>query len=118
MYARELCNAEEIRRFFVDIRRLGTQSAKVAIFKPLYLTAVKSFRNSRQFKDQMQLINCPMQIAVLNFGPFFGGDDPAAAIVLTFRTIAAAVDAHELLMELHHKNEWPPFALEFVGQDV
>ena len=118
MYARELCNAEGIREFFVDIRRLGTQSAKVAIFKPLYLNAVKRFRNSRQFKDQMQLINCPMQINILDFGPLFGGDDPAAAILLTFRSIADAVAAHELLMELHHKNEWPPFALEFVGQDV
>ena len=96
----------------------GTPTEKVAIFKPLYLTAVKRFRNSRQFKDQMQLINCPMQIAVLDFGPLFGGDDPAAAILITFRSIADAVAAHELLMELHHKNEWPPFALEFVTQDI
>ena len=66
----------------------------------------------------MQLINCPMQINILDFGPLFGGDDPAAAILLTFRSIADAVAAHELLMELHHKNEWPPFALEFVDKDM
>ena len=114
-YARELGQAEEIRDFF---RHNGTPTDKVAIYQPLYLTAVKRFRHSRQFKDQMQLINCPMQISILDFGPLFGGDDPAAAIALTFRSIAAAVAAHELLMELHHKNEWPPFALEFVGQDL
>jgi hypothetical protein len=117
-YARELGHAEEIRTFFLQYRELGTQSARVAIFKPLYLTAVKRFRNSRQFRDQMKLINCPMQINVVDLGPLFGGDDPAAAILITFRSIADAVAAHELLMELHHKNEWPPFALEFVTQDI
>jgi hypothetical protein len=115
MYVRELGDAERIRDFFLHN---GTPTDKVAIYQPLYLAAVKRFRHSRQFKDQMQLINCPMQISILDFGPLFGGDDPAAAIALTFRSIAAAVAAHELLMELHHKNEWPPFAVEFVGQDL
>ena len=36
-YAHELGNAEEIRRIFVAIRRLGTQSAKVAIFSSRHL---------------------------------------------------------------------------------
>ena len=66
MYVRELGTAVSELQY----SQFQTQSAIPVIFQPEYLAAVKKFRNSRQFKNQMQPIIRPVQIDVVKFQLF------------------------------------------------